>query len=293
MHHHVHTENSSSPGVLYIVATPIGNLSDISARAQATLSAVAWIAAEDTRQTARLCQHLHITTPRLALHAYNEGQQLDKLITRLLAGESGVLVSDAGTPLIQDPGVRLVAAAHAAHIRVVPIPGACAAIAALSASGIETERFSFEGFLSAQASTRRKQLAIHQYSLYTHVYYEAPHRILATIADCIATFGEERLATIAREMTKIYEQIITASLREIQDYLASGNIPVKGEFVLIIAGASEAPPEVTPLTPLLTILLAEVPLRQAVDIAVKISGHPKKLVYDTALELKNILSEEQ
>jgi 16S rRNA (cytidine1402-2'-O)-methyltransferase len=202
-------------GILYVVATPIGNLDDISARAIHVLGHVARIAAEDTRHSARLLQHLGINTPLVAVHDHNEAGRVQSLINQLLAGDDIALISDAGTPLISDPGYRLVAAAHEASVRVVPIVGACAAIAALSAAGLPSDRFSFEGFLSAKTTARQVQLQALVNETRTLIFYEAPHRILECVQDMCAIFGEQRRVVLARELTKTFETIKQMTLAEL------------------------------------------------------------------------------
>ena len=202
-------------GVLYVVATAIGDNDDLSPRAKATLQAVSMIAAEDTRDAGRLLRELGITTPTTAVHDHNEAERVPMLIERMLAGESLALISDAGTPLISDPGYRVVAAAHEAGIRVSPVPGACAAIAALSAAGLASDRFHFEGFLSAKAGPRESRLQALAQTPHSLIFYEAPHRIVDTLAAMTSVFGEQRLATLARELTKTFETIKRAPLAEL------------------------------------------------------------------------------
>jgi len=202
-------------GTLYVVATPIGNLADISERARQVLAAVAVIAAEDTRHSGQLLKHLAISTPMLALHEHNERQASQGIIERLQRGEDVALISDAGTPLLSDPGYLLVGAAHQAGIRVSPIPGASAMLSALSAAGLPTDRFVFEGFLPARAGPRRSRLEALQHEPRTIVYYEAPHRLLESLQDMLDIFGAGRPAVLARELTKIHETIRLSTLGEL------------------------------------------------------------------------------
>ncbi len=275
-------------GKLYVVATPIGNLTDLSQRAQDILSQVTWIAAEDTRHSLGLLQSLGIATPLISYHEHNERDRSLELIARLQGGESGALISDAGTPLISDPGYHVVQKAHEAGIQVVPIPGACAAIAALSASGLPSAKFLFEGFLPAK-SGRRKRLAELKAFPSTIIFYEAPHRIADLLEECIEILGGERLACIAKEITKKFETIYAQNLQNILEHVQAGKIPLKGEFVLIVAPEAtktESAEQRDELRRLLQILLAEVPVKQAVKIAVQLTGQPKNALYELALEIQ-------
>lgn len=276
-------------GTLYVVATPIGHLADISLRAIEILKKVNWIAAEDTRHSAFLLNHYAITTPTLSLHEHNEHMRSEMLLTKLQAGDLVALISDAGTPLISDPGYFLVRAARLAGIRVVPIPGACALIAALCASGLATDQFIFMGFLPAKTMQRKKILAELKDETKTLIFYEAPHRILATLKDCATIFGEDRFAVIARELTKMHETISQGSLSELMDFVGQDDNQQRGEQVLLIAGQTKksiaTDQEEISTIKLLTILLAELPLKQAVALAVKISGGHKNAIYQQALKL--------
>ena len=273
-------------GALYVVATPIGNLGDISQRAIEVLSGVALIAAEDTRHSGKLLHHFGIKTPAMALHDHNERTVSGSIVTRLLSGEAVALVSDAGTPLISDPGYHLVAQARAAGCRVVPVPGASALLAALSASGLPSERFIFEGFLPAKAGARQARLEQLQGEHRTLVFYEAPHRIVASIAAMGAVFGVDRQAVIARELTKTFETIHGDTLAGLSGWLASDTNQQRGEFVVMVGGApfedqlidSEA-------ERVLRLLLDEMPLKQAAALAAKITGVKKNLLYQFALAL--------
>ncbi len=223
-------------GTLYVVATPIGNLDDISARALKVLADVALIAAEDTRHSVRLLQHFGIQTPLAACHEHNEREQGGRFLTKLQAGEDVALISDAGTPLISDPGYHLVRQARAAGIPVVPVPGACALIAALSAAGLPSDRFVFEGFLPAKAAGRRGRLEALVDEPRTLIFYEAPHRVLECIEDMVAIFGDERPALLARELTKAFETLKGLPLGELREFVASDSNQQRGECVLLVAG---------------------------------------------------------
>ncbi len=274
-------------GVLYVVATPIGNLDDISARALRTLSEVALIAAEDTRHSSRLLQHFGISTPLQACHEHNEREQGGRFLARLQAGEDIALISDAGTPLISDPGYHLVRQARAAGIRVVPIPGTCALIAALSAAGLPSDRFIFEGFLPAKAAARRTRLALLREEPRTLIFYEAPHRILECVEDMQAIFGGERLALLGRELTKTFETLKGLPLAGLREWIAADSNQQRGECVLLLAGW-EAPPGEPAVGAealrVLDLLLAELPLKRAAALAAEITGVRKNLLYQAALE---------
>lgn len=284
------TVNSASTrpaGTLYVVATPIGNLEDISLRAQRILREVALIAAEDTRHSARLMQHLGIATPLQACHEHNERDQGDRFIARLQAGDDVALISDAGTPLISDPGFHLVRQARAAGIRVVPIPGACALIAALSAAGLPSDRFIFEGFLPAKAAARRARLEQVKEEPRTLIFYEAPHRILECIEDVQAIFGTQRPALLARELTKTFETLQGLPLGELRDWVAADGNQQRGECVLLVGGwqAPEGEEAIdAQAMRVLDLLLAEMPLKRAAALAAEITGVRKNLLYQVALE---------
>ena len=274
---------------MYVVATPIGNLQDITLRAIETLKTVDAIAAEDTRHTAGLLKHLGVNKPLIAVHEHNEQQSAQKLLTCMQAGESIALVTDAGTPGISDPGAVVVDVLRDAGMQVVPIPGASAVIAALSASGITENDFSFIGFLPASGSQRRKHLEPLQAISHTLVFYEAPHRILDSVADMAAILGAERRITIARELTKTFETFHRCLLGEAVAWLESDANQQRGEFVLLIEAAPEK--EVTGVNEadekVLKALLAELPLKQAVKLATQITGGKKNDLYQHALTLKD------
>ncbi|MCG5505496.1 16S rRNA (cytidine(1402)-2'-O)-methyltransferase [Ectothiorhodospira variabilis] len=275
-------------GVLHVVATPIGNLGDLSPRAVQVLAGVDLIAAEDTRHTAGLLTHYGVQTPRVSLHEHNEDRQVPALVQRLTQGESLALVSDAGTPLISDPGFRLVAAARAAGIRVVPIPGPAALIAALSASGLPSDRFWFEGFLPARAQARRHRLEALMAVSGTLIFYESSHRIQASLEDMAHTLGGERLAVVARELTKTFEQIQGGSLEDLCAWVCSDPHHTRGEFVVLVSGAPDAPRDALSAESIrvLELCLAQMPVKQAAKLASQITGVPKNDLYQQALALK-------
>lgn len=277
----------STFGTLYVVATPIGNLDDISARALRVLREVALIAAEDTRHSQRLLQHFGIGTPLAACHEHNERDQGGRFIGRLQAGEDVALISDAGTPLISDPGFHLVRSARAAGIPVVPVPGACALIAALSAAGLPSDRFIFEGFLPAKATGRRQRLEALREEPRTLLFYEAPHRLLESVEDMLAVFGPERPALLARELTKTFETLRGLPLAELREFIAADSNQQRGECVLLVGGwqAPEGEEAVSAESlRVLDLLLAEMPVKRAAALAAEITGVRKNLLYQAALE---------
>jgi 16S rRNA (cytidine1402-2'-O)-methyltransferase len=275
-------------GVLYVVATPIGNLEDWSPRAVSTLKAVSVVAAEDTRHSGRLLQHFNISTRLMAVHDHNEAGRVEGLLAKLEAGDDIALISDAGTPLISDPGYRLVAAAQAAGLRVVPIPGACAAIAALSAAGLPSDRFIFEGFLPARSSARRDRLQQLASEPRTLMFYEAPHRIVECLDDMVAVIGGERRVVLARELTKTFETVRQYSLTEMLAWVKADPDQQRGEIVLVLEGMPDMAVEQdwTEADRILGILLAELPVKQAAALAASITGHKKNALYERALILK-------
>lgn len=276
---------SIEPGTLYVVGTPIGNRSDISERALDVLSAVDLVLAEDTRRTRPLLRSLGVSTPLLALHEHNERDRADELVAKLQAGQSLALVSDAGTPLISDPGFVLVRAARDAGLTVSPIPGPCAAVAALSVSGIPAERFAFEGFLPAKAVARRKALEGLRSETRTLVFYEAVHRVRDTLAALAAVFGGERRACIARELTKLHETIRTAPLDELAAWATGDDDVVRGELVLVVEGASHAASHSTlDVDAVLDELARELPAGKAAQLASKLTGEPRKALYQRLLD---------
>jgi len=279
-------------GRLYVVATPIGNLGDLSPRARAVLSDCALIAAEDTRHTGILLKAFGIATPQLSLHEHNEGTRAIEIIARLREGKSVALVSDAGTPAISDPGFELVRAVAAAGIDIIAIPGPCAAIAALSIGALPTDRFCFEGFLPARGAARRQRLKSLEQESRTLVIYESPHRVRETLEDCLAAFGETRAATVVREATKLHETTYRGSLLELLHRSKSDADFARGEIVLLIGGAQMPAPgdadsdATAALDKVLAALLAELPLKQAARLAAQITGARDNEAYKRALLLK-------
>ncbi|MFT5722551.1 MAG: 16S rRNA (cytidine1402-2'-O)-methyltransferase [Motiliproteus sp.] len=275
---------------LYIVSTPIGNLGDISARALDILQSVQLIAAEDTRHSGRLLQHFCISTPMWALHDHNERAQADKIVQRLSEGENIALISDAGTPLISDPGYHLVRKVREAGFRVVPIPGACALVAALSASGLPTNRFAFEGFLPAKSQARLQRLEKLVADDRTLMFYESPHRVIASLEAMLEVFGADRYVVMARELTKTFETIKGDTLGQLIDWMKADHHQQKGEFVILVQGAVEEP-DTEALSPeesrVLNLLLEELSLKQAAALAAKICNSKKKKLYQAALALKS------
>lgn len=274
------------PGHLYIVATPIGHLGDLSPRAAAVLAAVDAILAEDTRTSAVLLQHLGLQQPLIALHEHNERERVEGLLRRLQAGEALALISDAGTPLISDPGFVLVRAAREARLPVLTVPGPCALIAALSIAGLPTDRFRFVGFLPARSAARRTALEALRGETDTWVCYESSHRIAECLDDLVEVLGGERPATLARELTKRFEQSVQRPLAELRDWLAEDPRRQRGEFVLVIAGAPQTEPDAAESDRLLRLLLTELPASRAARLAAEISGQPRKRLYTRAQALK-------
>lgn len=272
-------------GVLYVVATPIGNLDDISARAREVLAGVDIIAAEDTRHTGTLLAHLGIHVRQISLHDHNEAERTPQLLEELRAGRSVALVSDAGTPLISDPGFDLVRAAHVAGVRVSPIPGACALIAALSVAGLPTDCFVFEGFLPAKAAARRERLEALVHETRTLVFYESVHRLAESLRDMAAACGATRRATVARELTKLHEELRLGTLAELAAWAEQDTAAGKGEAVVILAGAEATGSAAPEADGVLKILLAELPVKQAAGLAARITGRKKNELYARALEL--------
>lgn len=276
-------------GTLFVVATPIGNFDDFTRRAEQTLKTCQIIAAEDTRHSGHLLSAYSINTPTTACHDHNEGQKVPELIARMQQGEHISLISDAGTPLISDPGFRLVRAAHEAGIRVVPIPGACAAISALSASGLPSDRFSFEGFLPAKTHARKQTLEGLKKDTRTLIFYEAPHRIVDSLIDCVEVLGRDRDACMAREITKTFETIKKATLGELLAFVQSDSNQERGEIVLVIGGFNaEQEVENTEATDkLLKRLLQDLPVKPAAQLAAELTGLKKNELYQRALLLKD------
>jgi len=272
-------------GILYVVATPIGNLQDLSQRAQTILREAELIVAEDTRHSRQLLAHFAINTPMQALHEHNERQFSESLIQRLQKGTRIALISDAGTPLISDPGFQLVKLAHLAHIRVVPIPGPSALISALSVAGLPTDRFIFEGFLPSKSSARQQRLHHLAVETRTLVFFEAPHRLLDCLEDMIVIFGTQRIAVLAKELTKLFETIYSDSLEGIKDWLNAEPIRQKGEFVLVVQGALL--PDKQQINPeaerIFYLLRQELPQKQAARLASQITGVSQNTLYKLGL----------
>jgi 16S rRNA (cytidine1402-2'-O)-methyltransferase len=273
---------------LYVVATPIGNLRDITLRALEVLAAADVVAAEDTRNTANLLSHHGIGTNKLiAAHQHNERGAAEKIIARLQAGQSVAFVSDAGTPAVSDPGALLVQAVRAAGLRVIPIPGANAALAALSAAGLSEPHFLFYGFLPNKSAARRTALQSLLSYPCTLVFYEAPHRIVECVADLCAVLGGERQIVLAREITKQFETIHVCALRNAEAWLRSDSNQQRGEFVMLVSGAVPQPGLSMETLGILSRLLDELPLKQAVRLAAKITGASRNELYQRALQIKN------
>ncbi len=279
---------NSGAGRLYVVATPIGNLGDLSPRACEVLRSAALIAAEDTRHSASLLRHFGIQTPLVSFHDHNDRRRTPQLVTRLEAGESIALISDAGTPAISDPGFELVAAAAAAGVEIVAVPGPCALVAALTVAALPTDRFCFEGFLPARGSARRARLEALRGEARSIVLYESPHRIGETLADCRDCFGLERRASVARELTKLHETVYRGSLGELAARAASDPDFARGEIVIVLAGAPPraADAGAAELERVLGVLLAELPLKQAARLAAQLLGLRDNEAYKRALQLK-------
>ncbi|WP_399359234.1 16S rRNA (cytidine(1402)-2'-O)-methyltransferase [Thiohalophilus thiocyanatoxydans] len=277
------SENSA----LYIVATPIGNLGDMSQRAVEILQQVALIAAEDTRHSARLLQHYAVSTPCVALHEHNEREQSSRLLQRLANGESVALISDAGTPLLSDPGFHLVQQARQQGIRVVPVPGPSAVIAALSVSGLPTDCFKFIGFLPAKSVARRQRLAALAAESCTLAFYESPHRIVESLTDMAHELGAARAAVLARELTKTFETVRSGTLAELGEFVSSDPNQQKGEIVVLVEGAPAVESALdAEAERVLGILLAELPLKQAAALAARLTGGKKNQLYQRALTMK-------
>ena len=274
-------------GILYIVATPIGNLSDITIRAVEILKKVDAVLAEDTRHTKKLFDHYEIDSPLVAFHEHNENEKVDYILAQIGSGKSLALVSDAGTPLISDPGYNLVLEAKKNGISVVPIPGPSAVIAALSSSGIESNNFTFFGFLPSKQSARLRLLKTKKSLNETIIFYESPKRILAALMDMLEVFGEKRQVCIAKEITKSFETILNDNLVNLIEYLTSDSSHQKGEFVIIISPVNKVDLDEAQvqLEKILPILCAEMGASQAAKLAAKITGIDKKHCYKRAINL--------
>ena len=279
---------SNAHGVLYIVATPIGNLSDISDRARRVLGEVDGVFAEDTRRSGRLLKRLGILASLTSFHAHNETHRAKRVIERLERGENLALISDAGTPVISDPGGQLVREVLERGIRVVPLPGPCALICALSASGVNASKFVFEGFLSPSPVARRSRLKDLSEEKRTVVFYEAPHRIEGLLSDLLDTFGADRTATVARELTKTFETILAGTLAILSKTLSEDENHKKGEFVVVVSGRkSDVADDTHELERILSVLLEDMPVKQAVSTAVKLTKMKKNHVYRVAMALSS------
>lgn len=273
-------------GALYVVATPIGNLGDMSARALEILSGVDVIAAEDTRHSRQLLRHYGIDKPVVALHQHNERAQVEQLIERLGSGQTLALVSDAGTPVVSDPGYHLVRAAHEAGCRVTAIPGPSAVIAALSISGQSAERFVFEGFLPARPAARLDRLESLRGESRTLVFFEAPHRVLDTLEAMVQVFGADREVTYVRELSKLFETSRLTRLGELLDWVRGDPMQQKGEIVIVLRGAAAGATDPVQADDVLRPLLEELPLKQAVGLAAKLTGLSRNQLYEAALRLR-------
>ncbi len=275
-------------GVLYVVATPIGNLGDMTPRAVEVLQRVDLIAAEDTRHSGRLLAHFGVGTATIALHEHNERAQAPRLLARVMAGESLALISDAGTPLVSDPGFHLVRLAREQGVCVVPVPGVSALMAGLSVSGLPTDRFVFEGFLPAKSGPRCKRLQALAGEARTLIFYEAPHRVRATLEDMVVVIGEGRRAVLARELTKTFETVKDAPLGELADWVRNDADQQKGEIVLLLAGAPDGGDsgDDSEARRILGVLLEELSLSQASALAARITGLKKKQLYQLGLSLR-------
>tara|TARA_Y100000588_G_scaffold382144_1_gene469069 strand:- start:281 stop:1126 length:846 start_codon:yes stop_codon:yes gene_type:complete len=277
--------SATTPGTLYIVATPIGNRGDITFRAVEILNKVDVILAEDTRHSKQLLSSLGVQKPMQSLHAHNEAEKSEHLLKSLLNGTTFALISDAGTPLINDPGFPLVNLARKNEISVVPIPGACAFIAALSAAGIPSDAFTFSGFLPAKKSARQNVLESLKPLMHTLIFYESTHRIVESLSDIAEVFGPDCQLVLAKELTKTFERFVSGRCIEVKEWLMKDNTHQKGEFVLMIP-ARDDQEERQDHSSLLDVLLQELPLKQAVKIAVKLTGENKNTLYKIALERK-------
>jgi 16S rRNA (cytidine1402-2'-O)-methyltransferase len=279
---------TDNTGTLYVVATPIGNLGDLTPRARETLAQVAAIAAEDTRHTGQMLKHFGIQTPLISLHEHNEMRRSEELLARLAAGESIALVSDAGTPLISDPGFDLVASARGRGIRVIAIPGPCAAVAALSIAGLPTDRFTFEGFLPAKATARRAQLENLRYERRTMVFYEGPHRVKEALSDMLDVFGPQRDAVVCRELTKHFETTYSGTLDTLVHTSIADADMSRGEIVIVVSGDRTERTHATSLhtDQLLAALLEDLTPSQAAKIAARLTGEKRGDLYDKALSMK-------
>jgi len=272
-------------GTLFVVATPIGNLEDLSPRVRQTLAEVDLVAAEDTRHTGRLLSHIGVKTRQFALHDHNEQQAAETLIKELKDGKSVALVSDAGTPLVSDPGYRLVQSAHRNGIAVSPIAGPSALTAALSVAGLPTDRFCFEGFAPPKSGSRQKFLRELAQESRTMIFYESVHRIAATLSDMVDAFGVDRPAFIGRELTKLHEQCVLATLSELSAQIGDTSMATKGEFVIVVGGSQDSTQSSLDVDGLLLELVAVMPSKQAAAIAARVTGSRRNALYQRILTL--------
>jgi 16S rRNA (cytidine1402-2'-O)-methyltransferase len=286
---------AAAAGTLYVVATPIGNLGDLSTRARAVLSSVDVIAAEDTRHTGQLLQICGIHAALTSLHEHNEARKSEELLARVQAGESIAIVSDAGTPLISDPGFHLIASARKRNLPVVAIPGPCAAIAALSVAGLPTDRFAFEGFLPAKAAARLARLERLATEERTMIFYEAPHRLAEVLRDMAKVLGGARQASVSRELTKRYETTYTGTLEQLRDAAARDGDMARGEIVVIVEGSSapeETGSQVMRPDEVLRALLVDLPPSQAARIAARLTGAKRSELYEAAVRMSGSSTED-
>lgn len=278
-----------SDSLLYVVSTPIGNLGDMTPRAVKVLGQVDVIAAEDTRHSRRLMNHFGIETPLISCHDFNERQQAQSIVQRMRQGESVALISDAGTPLISDPGFFLVRSVREAGFSVVPVPGACACIAALSVSGLPTDRFCFEGFLPAKSVARRKRLEVLATFPATWGVYESPHRIMELMADLVAVIGPERYIAVAREITKTFETVLVGSVAEVLTVMQADSNQQRGEFVVLLEGYKAKASEVVEpqVSKMLVRLMEELPIKKAAAVVADLTGVRKKDLYELGLRIRS------
>lgn len=283
---------SARPGVLYVVPTPIGNLADMVPRALSVLQTADIIAAEDTRHSGKLMQHFQISTPMVAYHDFSSEQRCQELLQRLESGQNVALISDAGTPLISDPGYRLVALARQQGIEVIPVPGACAAIAALSASGLPSDRFTFEGFPPAKSGARKECFAQQRENPRTLIFYESPHRIAASLADMVEVFGPDRRLVMAREISKTFETFLSGTTASVLARVSADANQQKGEIVLLVEGFRPVVEQDGPSSEarrVMQILLdAELSVKQAAALTASITGDKKNRLYDWAVSQRTV-----
>jgi 16S rRNA (cytidine1402-2'-O)-methyltransferase len=273
-------------GVLYVVATPIGNLDDLSPRAAAILAEVDLVLAEDTRVTGRLMRHLGIRTELKSCHEHNERGLVADIVRRLRAGQSMALVSDAGTPLLSDPGYHLTKGAHEADVEVRTVPGPCSITAALSVAGLNASRFVFDGFPPARRAARRSRFEQLRTESRTLVFLEVPHRVLASVGDMAAIFGARRPACLAKELTKLHETVMRASLFDLREWLQADAARRKGEFVIVVDGAADSSTDHLDPSESVAVLLKYLSVKDAAAAAAELTGLPKRQMYDIALSLR-------